>query len=877
MPGQMQESGPIRVFVHTAIDGYAWQGVPPALAQSLQACLDAAGTFPGASPGRARQAAGGAIRCSLSGVRGTAVYRYHRRIAGDFRGRDSHYVALAFFPADFRFDLRKVWSAPAMRAPADGAFESLSLSPDDWRPGPGLSAGGVSAGRPVLESVVVPVSGPDAPERIAAAFQGETYGAGALNCPIFVSSGGDMDGELVYEVFPEIPAAAAAREEFFKIPAFSLAERREKLETWRAAVSALEAKASRLSSFPVLKRLSSNAREAVDAAARTVATFPPRSFPGAAPGRPPAGVVFAPRPVPPPQPARTYGFGPVPAERGPERRRRPSSVVPVVLAVAVAAVFAAALALFLLLPSKDAWTRPKPLADGLDDPVKRMPLAGQNRDLASAGTETNEGVIAEPKTEAVPEQRARAEEEKRIESGKSAGEETELRIAAEKAAAERKAFEEAERKSRDEAERMFREESELEARDEEERKAREAEEKKLAAESKAREEEERKVREAEEKRLAAESKARKEEERKAREAEEKRLAAESKAREEEERKAREEAEEKRLAAERKARAEAELKAAESRKVAVESANRGSRPSPKLVPPKHISSPDIRELRGIAEESVKVLGALAPPEFDKKTLENESAKVQNLRRDGVDADYSKSWLFYSGVTNECLPIKAKLESARKSKIGIREKDADEALAGNDYRIAVDCLDSVEAVVSGKGPGDRQAALKWLDDAEARFKKTQSLIASKAEERRRAEEREQMEKENLKRIKEQKRKAEREFDERRKGVGEELETLVESVYDQCLKAGLSKKESRKIRDAFKARDPFKNVGDWLTYAEQGGGRDGQGRTRTPEECLELAERWLRGRGGANDEVHKHLNDAIAAAKAAASAKQSSGDED
>ena len=267
MAGNPHAAEGIRVFVHTAVDGYAWQDVPPALAQSLQACLDAAGTFPGGSASRGPQAAGGVIRCSVSGVGGTAVYRYHRRIAGDFRGRDSHYVAFAFFPAEAgAFDLRKVWNAPAMRAPADGGFGSLQLRPGEWEG----SVGDFSSGEDrnaLAESRSFVVSGPDAPERIAEAFQSGAYGVGALNCALFESADGALTGECVYEVFPEVAAEGKARAAFQAVHPYSVAAKRAALDDWKSAVDALEAKAKRLSSLPGMKTIADAARRAFDAAA----------------------------------------------------------------------------------------------------------------------------------------------------------------------------------------------------------------------------------------------------------------------------------------------------------------------------------------------------------------------------------------------------------------------------------------------------------------------------------------------------------------------------------------------------------------------------------------------------------------------------------
>ena len=271
--------------------------------------------------------------------------------------------------------------------------------------------------------------------------------------------------------------------------------------------------------------------------------------------------------------------------------------------------------------------------------------------------------------------------------------------------------------------------------------------------------------------------------------------------------------------------------------------------------------------------INALKRLAPPEFDKMTMKEANDKFVDLGKDGVDADYSESWLFYSNVTNKCLPIKEKLDKVRKFKDDMRERDADDARAGAVYRKAVEQLERVEAFVAGKGSGDRGQALKNLDFACKNFTTAQELIDRKAEEKRAAEEREQKAKEKLRRDKEEQRKAQRKLEERRKALEEEYDDLVESVYVRCREAGLSRSESKKIRDDFAGYGQFKNAKYWLVHAKNGFGRDESGRVFTAEECLEFATRCLRGVGGAKEEVLLHLNDAISAAKAAASTNESS----
>lgn len=119
------EQNRIRVYVYTAVNGYAWQGCDDELSESLRTCL---GSSTRADARDGSTFLGGVRRGLVGGLNGTAVYRLHVRKAGDFAGRDSDYAVMAFLPfahIGSRFvDYAKLWRHELLSAPR-GKSESL--------------------------------------------------------------------------------------------------------------------------------------------------------------------------------------------------------------------------------------------------------------------------------------------------------------------------------------------------------------------------------------------------------------------------------------------------------------------------------------------------------------------------------------------------------------------------------------------------------------------------------------------------------------------------------------------------------------------------------------------------------------------------------
>ena len=117
----------IRVYVYTAVNGFAWQGCDNELAQSLDECLGkGAEALNGVAP------LGGIRRGVVGGRNGTAIFRCHIRRHGDFAGRDCKYVALAFFPFELLgkkryLDYFAVWNHPLLASclPTSESLDNL--------------------------------------------------------------------------------------------------------------------------------------------------------------------------------------------------------------------------------------------------------------------------------------------------------------------------------------------------------------------------------------------------------------------------------------------------------------------------------------------------------------------------------------------------------------------------------------------------------------------------------------------------------------------------------------------------------------------------------------------------------------------------------
>ena len=110
----------IRVYIYTAVNGYSWQGCDKELAKSLDICLGS--SWKTAAP-NGSSAMGGIRRGEVGGLNGTAIFRVHVRRNGDFAGRDSDYVALAFLPfaqIGERFvDYTGLWNHRLLAAPLE--------------------------------------------------------------------------------------------------------------------------------------------------------------------------------------------------------------------------------------------------------------------------------------------------------------------------------------------------------------------------------------------------------------------------------------------------------------------------------------------------------------------------------------------------------------------------------------------------------------------------------------------------------------------------------------------------------------------------------------------------------------------------------------
>ncbi len=116
----------IRVYIYTATNGYSWQGCDDALVESLRSCLGSSWKNAGTDGARPL---GGIRRGAVGGLNGTVFFRSHVRKSGDFAGRDSDYIALAFIPfAMIReqvVDYAGLWRHPLLAAPL-GKDENLA-------------------------------------------------------------------------------------------------------------------------------------------------------------------------------------------------------------------------------------------------------------------------------------------------------------------------------------------------------------------------------------------------------------------------------------------------------------------------------------------------------------------------------------------------------------------------------------------------------------------------------------------------------------------------------------------------------------------------------------------------------------------------------
>lgn len=141
-----------RVYVYTAVNGYAWQGCENerTVKDDLQRLIDDACDYdtlpaPDGKP-TPKTPLGGIVSGTLSGKPGFAVWRVHTRVAGDFEYRSSRYIALVFLPFEeidpSEMDFAKLWNAPQLREAQAGDVSALHLDVT-WalnRPFRGISA-----------------------------------------------------------------------------------------------------------------------------------------------------------------------------------------------------------------------------------------------------------------------------------------------------------------------------------------------------------------------------------------------------------------------------------------------------------------------------------------------------------------------------------------------------------------------------------------------------------------------------------------------------------------------------------------------------------------------------------------------------------------
>ena len=246
------DGGPlrIRVYVYTAVNGYSWQGCDGALAESLRSCLGSSWKD------RASDGAtllGGIRRGEVGGLNGTAVYRVHVRRNGDFAGRDSDYVALAFIPfaqiGGRLVDYPRLWGHRLLSAPL-GTGEDLEGLEIDLE-GEGLisnSAGGGDDGDGAYwigdRTPVDSLSGEtgEALSRLGAAFQSRKTELGSFSATVFDDGNGRVSVHSRYRPFPSVREESDARREYeAACRGGGDAARADAFRRWGAAVNALMA------------------------------------------------------------------------------------------------------------------------------------------------------------------------------------------------------------------------------------------------------------------------------------------------------------------------------------------------------------------------------------------------------------------------------------------------------------------------------------------------------------------------------------------------------------------------------------------------------------------------------------------------------------
>ncbi len=214
----------VRVYVYTATNGYSWQGCEDELSESLRTCLGSSWKNPSSGGGAAL---GGIRRGVVGGLNGTAVYRVHVRKNGDFAGRDSGYVALAFIPfeqvGECFVDYARLWNHDFLASTLGKNEELAGLTIDLSKEGM-LSYATARDIRAIGDYWIdegSPVDGlsgkvPDVLGRLGAAFQSRKTELGSFSALIYDNGQGGICVQSRYRPFPAVKEESAARRDYEK-------------------------------------------------------------------------------------------------------------------------------------------------------------------------------------------------------------------------------------------------------------------------------------------------------------------------------------------------------------------------------------------------------------------------------------------------------------------------------------------------------------------------------------------------------------------------------------------------------------------------------------------------------------------------------------
>ena len=235
----------IKVYIYTAVNGYAWQGCDEDLAAALQKCVGQLG----------ESEAGGIRRWEIGGFNGTAIYRCHVRKGGDFQGRDSKYVALAFLPfgcvGERRVDFAAIWNHPYLAAPLarSESLEGLEIGLESvWQREDGMEGDAVAG--PYWTSPKTITDGmaggeEDILKRLSELFQSRKTELGSLSARIERLDGGEVATQPKYTPFQSVVDETSARNAF-EVAVARKATEGEKTAAfmaWQEAVETLAANA----------------------------------------------------------------------------------------------------------------------------------------------------------------------------------------------------------------------------------------------------------------------------------------------------------------------------------------------------------------------------------------------------------------------------------------------------------------------------------------------------------------------------------------------------------------------------------------------------------------------------------------------------------